>query len=292
LANVKCASTAYEYKAATAGTTAVTDAAITGWSNTCCTIIENPKTCVGLRQTEAWARCPTNFYGAWDVKTKTDGTCTIATTDDTDAKKKKKFQASCCVEKKKCSDHHCDASKARISDHNKDQQYCLEAHSDYNFRDESAQRFLGGLVVSREDCDVKCCKNDPTTCRGYDAPQAGGDHNEWGCWPADQFFLDAGEIAIWDTDGNLMKHANGTYMLQLMPKTTNKVEMDEDYKAQCCTPKLVCENWKDPSVANYPAPYVKPKAQTSAAKRQEALVAAPLLVAFGVIALSKRAQIM
>jgi hypothetical protein len=265
----------------------VTDAAITRWAATCCTLIENPTTCVGYAKTQAWARCDTNFYNANQVQTKADGSLTIATTDDTDAKKQKKFQATCCVEKKKCSDHYCDANRARISDHTKDNSRCIENHWDGTFANAQAHDFHsldGSATKSAQDCDITCCKNDPTTCRGYDQPKATGDHNEWGCWPGDHFFRDSGEVVIYDTDGKGMKHANGTYMFQMLAKTTNKVEKDEDYKFQCCTPKVLCEVWKDPSLPNFPKPVEKKKAQTSATKRQQALVAAPLLVAFGVIA--------
>jgi hypothetical protein len=199
---------------------------------------------------------------------------------------------------KMCSDHFCDASRARISDHNKDNDRCIENDFDGTFVNAQAHGFMGYMgenTKSAKDCDVKCCKNDPTTCRGYDQPgghsASTGDHNEFGCWPDGQWIEDIGEYLIYGTDGKPMKHANGTYMFQMLPKTTNKVEKDEDYKGQCCTPKVLCEVWKDPSLPNSPPPFVK-KAQTSAAKRQQALVAAPLLMAFGVIALSKRGETM
>jgi hypothetical protein len=70
----------------------------------------------------------------------------------------------------------------------------------------------------------------------------------------------------------------------IRPKTTNLIEKkqdqshDDDFKEKCCTEKMRCEVWKDPSLA---------KAQTSEAKHQRTLTAAPLLMVFGAVALSK-----
>jgi hypothetical protein len=181
----------------------------------------------------------------------------------------KKWHDQCCVEKMKCSEFTCDAKKGRIADHTKD-----------------ATRFVNEPTTETDLGDATCCKDDPKVCRGYTDPAADANnhHKEMGCWPSDRFFKDAGEFQLYDENGKKKREATGRLQMGIRPKTTNLIEKkedqshDDDFKGKCCTEKMRCEVWKDPSLA---------KAQTSAAKHQRTLAAAPLLMAFGVMALSK-----
>merc|ERR1712146_771593 len=105
-----------------------------------------------------------------------------------------------------CSDFTCDAAKARISDHAKDDLRCIKE-----------------ATTEADDCDVQCCKDDPKTCRGWVDPakEANNSHREMGCFLTDRWFKDAGEVQVYDADGKRMREPSGRLIKMILPKTTN-----------------------------------------------------------------------
>jgi hypothetical protein len=263
-----------EYDSTKAATALATSGA--NFDSTCC---KYSATCIGEKNRLAsltgvsqkdW-KCRTNFYDAEAAAasdyTDEDGNKFVIKADAaislTTITTEKKWHDQCCVEKMKCSEFMCDAKKGRISDHTKD-----------------GQRFVNEATTQTDEGDKTCCKDDPNVCRGYTDPAADANnhHKEMGCFPSDRFFKDAGEVQLYDADGKKLREATGRLAMAIRPKTINPVGNDEDFKDQCCTARMRCEVWKDPSLA---------EAQASAAKHQRTVAIAPLLVAFGAITLSK-----
>jgi hypothetical protein len=126
-----------------------------------------------------------------------------------------------------------------------------------------------GGATQKDHCQAVCCKPDPMKCRGYDTGNIHKDQTCGGAGPYDQDFKD--------------DHAD--YSILGM-KMNNVVTSHATYKRQCCSAKLSCQNYKDGVVQ--PQPTDQPEAAAaSAAKRQHEVVAAPVLLALGVFALSK-----
>lgn len=110
-------------------------------------------------------------------------------------------------------------------------------------------------------CDLNkaggCCKADPKKCAGYPPPKDG--HEELACSKFDHEFADV----------NFYDNENKTEVL--LGKVNNLVNNDGEYRQQCCTKRLRCVVWKDPSKRI-------PEATASGAKSFTTLAAALVYV--------------
>jgi hypothetical protein len=162
-----------------------------------------------------------------------------------------------------------------VPDHNKDNDLCREEAGSAEFDQDGNLQGGGAMLCNLHDTTwnknaiTGCCKADPKKCRGYKQPSHG--HEELACSKFDHEFADIGPYEYFDPVKNETVLHKG--------KSTNLVENDEAYRAQCCTKKMRCVVYKDPSK--------KIVATTSAAKSQTTQALTLFFMAFGSIALTR-----
>jgi len=181
------------------------------------------------------------------------------------------WRTTCCVPLKKCSALTCNATLALVANPAMDDKLCREDEIGIGQFDQN-----GNGIATQGMCNLNdktnamgaitgCCKADPKKCRGYPKPSHG--HEELACSKLDHEFADTTPY---------YKFTNKTKLI--MGKSNNLVENDGAYRQQCCTKRMRCVVWKDPSQKI-------PEATASAAKGLAALAAAPVLVAHCILAL-------
>lgn len=225
------------------------DAATNGNFNTNCCQEDDHKTCEGwLNKNPAWqCKKADDQFDEHFIPIGSKGT-SVADNDE------KKWELACCTEKViKCSEYAQCNSKAGggwAHDVAKDNTECMlgEGFGSAKWTAMKPANWKEGDALPGSLCSETCCKPDKRKCRGYPAP-----HQE-------------------DRDCSVKFHE----YLDLETKADNSVADDEAYRGECCTKKLSCKHWKDGTSEGV----------AGGTNRQHALVAAPFLVALGILALT------